>query len=147
MSKKTTAKDGQTITVNYIGKLDDGTQFDSSYDRGEPIAFVIGGGEVLPAFSSAAIGMAPGEKKNIHIESSDGYGPRNDEAIQIFPLDAFPEDISLEVGMQIQGEGPNGPIPAIVTAVASNGVILDLNHPLSDQNLKFEIELVEISKN
>ena len=90
--------------------------------------------------------MAPGEKKSIHIEASDGYGARNEEAIQIFPLDAFPEDINLEVGMQIQGEGPNGPFPAIVTAVASNGVILDLNHPLSDQNLNFEIELVEISK-
>ena len=47
--------------------------------------------------------------------------------------------------MQIQGEGPNGPFPAIVTAVASNGVILDINHPLVDQNLNFEIELVEIS--
>lgn len=145
MSTQSTAKDGQTITVNYIGTLDDGTQFDSSYDRGEPIAFVIGGGEVLPAFSAAAIGMAPGEKKTIHIDSADGYGARNAEAVQVFPLDAFPEDINLEVGMQIQGEGPNGQFPAIVTGVASNGVILDLNHPLVDQNLNFEIELVEIS--
>lgn len=145
MSSKTTAQDGQTVVVNYVGTLDDGSQFDSSYDRGEGIAFTIGGGQVLPAFSTAAIGMEVGDKKTIRIECADAYGPRNDEAVQIFPLDAFEEGLNLEVGMQIQGEGPNGPFPAIVTAVASNGVILDLNHPLADENLNFEIELMEIS--
>lgn len=146
MSKSSTAQDGQTVVVNYVGTLDDGTQFDSSYDRGEGIAFTIGGGQVLPAFSAATIGMGVGDKKTIRIESADAYGLRNDEAVQIFPLDAFDEGITLEVGMQIQGEGPNGPFPAIVTAVASNGVILDLNHPLAGQDLNFEIELMEVAE-
>ena len=53
------AKHGDIVKVHYTGKLDDGTIFDSSRDR-EPLEFTIGGGEIIPGFEHAVIGMKAG---------------------------------------------------------------------------------------
>ena len=140
------AQDGNVVQVNYIGTLDDGTEFDNSYERGEPIAFVVGGDQVLPAFSQGVLEMQVGEKRTLRMSAEEGYGERRNDAIQVFPLESFPEGMEFQVGMQVQGEGPNGPFPAVVTAVAHNGVVLDLNHPLAGQPLNFEVEMVNIEE-
>ena len=140
------AQNGDVVQVNYIGTLDDGTEFDNSYERGEPIAFVVGSDQVLPAFSQGVLNMQVGEKRTVQMSAEEGYGLRRDDAVQIFPREAFPEEMVFEVGMQVQGEGPNGPFPAVVTAVAHNGVILDMNHPLAGQALNFEVEVVSIEE-
>ena len=139
-------QDGDVVQVNYIGTLDDGTEFDNSYQRGEPIGFVVGGNQVLPAFSQGVLDMQVGEKRSLSLTPEEGYGPRRDDAIQVFPREAFPEDMEFQIGMQVQGEGPNGPFPAVVTAVAHNGVVLDMNHPLAGQSLNFDVEVVSIEE-
>ena len=140
------AQDGNVVQVNYIGTLDDGTEFDNSYERGEPIAFVVGGDQVLPAFSQGILEMEVGEKRTLRMSAEEGYGERRDDAIQVFPRESFPEDMEFQVGMQVQGEGPNGSFPAVVTAIASNGITIDANHPLAGNDLNFEIELVSINE-
>ena len=72
----TTAKNGDKLTVNYKGSLVDGTQFDSSYDRGTPFTFVLGQGYVIKGWDMGMIGMRVGEKRRLTIPSSLGYGPR-----------------------------------------------------------------------
>ncbi len=67
-------KTGDTISVNYIGKLADGTKFDSSYDRGEPIQFSVGGGNLIEGFDKGVIGMKVGGKRVITIPPELGYG-------------------------------------------------------------------------
>ncbi len=144
MARKKVVKDGRNVTVHYVGKLDDGSIFDSSRDY-EPISFEVGGGKVIPGFDQAVIGMKVGETKSVQILSEDAYGDRNENAVLVVPRDAFPEDMEIEIGMQVTGQGPNGDFPAIVTAKASNGVTIDMNHPLAGQNLNFEIEVVEVN--
>ena len=144
MARKKVVKDGRNVTVHYVGKLDDGSIFDSSRDY-EPISFEVGGGKVIPGFDQAVIGMKVGETKSVQILSEDAYGDRNENAVLVVPRDAFPEDMEIEIGMQVTGQGPNGDFPAIVTATASNGVTIDMNHPLAGQNLNFEIEVVEVN--
>ena len=140
-----TVENGNTISVNYVGTLDDGTEFDNSYTRGEPIGFVVGGEQVIKGFSTAVLGMTVGEKKTVTIPKEEAYGDRTLEAVQVFPTDAFDEEMNIQVGMQVQGKGPEGEeFPALVTAVASNGVVLDMNHPLAGRDLTFEIEVVSI---
>lgn len=143
MARKKVVKDGRKVTVHYVGTLDDGSVFDSSRDY-EPISFEVGGGKVIPGFNEAVVGMKVGEKKNVQILSENAYGDRNENAVLVVPRDAFPQDMDIEIGMQVTGQGPDGDFPAIVTATASNGVTIDLNHPLAGQNLNFEIEVVEV---
>jgi FKBP-type peptidyl-prolyl cis-trans isomerase len=67
-------KDGDTATVNYIGKLKDGTVFDSSYDRGTPFQFRLGAGEVIRGWDMGVLGMKVGEKRQLIIPARYGYG-------------------------------------------------------------------------
>ncbi len=139
------AKSGDTVRVHYTGKLQDGTQFDSSAGR-DPLEFSIGAGQVLPAFSSAVEGMAVGDSKSITIEAADAYGRRHEQLIQDVPREQLPEDMQPAVGMQLQAQGQDGqPVHLVVTAVEDETITVDGNHPLAGKTLKFDIELVDIS--
>jgi peptidylprolyl isomerase len=144
MGRKKVVKAGRNISVHYTGTLDDGTTFDSSRTR-DPISFEVGSGHVIPGFDEGVKGMHAGETKQVKILSEDAYGDRNEAAVITVPHDAFPQDLELQIGMTVQGSGPDGDFPAIVTAIASEGITIDCNHPLAGQNLNFEIEVVEVS--
>lgn len=139
------AKSGDTVRVHYTGKLQDGTQFDSSAGR-DPLEFSIGAGQVLPAFSSAVEGMAVGDSKSITIEAADAYGRRHEQLIQDVPREQLPEDMQPAVGMQLQAQGQDGqPVHLVVTAVEDETITVDGNHPLAGKTLNFDIELVDIT--
>ena len=67
---------GKKVTVNYAGTLEDGTKFDSSYDRGTPFSFNLGAGEVIEGWDKGVAGMKVGGKRKLTIPSSLGYGER-----------------------------------------------------------------------
>lgn len=138
-------QNGQTVSVHYVGTLNDGTEFDSSKTRGEPISFQTGQGGVIPGFNNAVIGMQVGESKSVSLEPSEAYGDVNPEAVQLVPKDAFPSEMDLQVGMQVQGSGPQGDFPAVIDSITEEGVTVNMNHPLAGQTLNFAIELVDIN--
>ena len=67
-------KEGDEISVHYKGTLEDGTQFDSSYDRGVPLSFTVGDGMVIKGWEEGVVGMKIGEKRRLTIPASLGYG-------------------------------------------------------------------------
>jgi len=137
-------KSGDTVKVHYHGKLTDGTTFDSSEGR-EPLQFEVGSGQVIPGFDTGVTGMSVGEKKTINIPVDDAYGPKQQELIMEFPRDRFPSDMVPEVGMQLNmsnGAGQN--FPVVIREVKDETVLLDANHQLAGEDLKFDLELVEI---
>jgi peptidylprolyl isomerase len=135
---------GQKIKIHYTGTLDDGSQFDSSAGR-DPLEFEVGSGMVIPGFDAGVIGMAVGEKKQIHIPAAEAYGEPNEAMVMQFDRAQLPDDLEPEVGMGLHMQGPQGqPIPVMVTAVEAETITIDANHPLAGQNLNFELELVEI---
>ena len=138
------ARNGNRVNVHYKGTLRDGTEFDNSYTRGQTFSFEVGSGNVVPGFSNAVVGMAAGEKKSVTISPLDAYGPRIEEAEQVVPKGAFNENMELEVGTMVQGNGPRGAFLAKVKELTDETVTLDLNHPLAGEELSFEIELVSI---
>ena len=71
-----TVQKGQTVSVNYIGTLTDGSKFDSSYDRNEPITVQIGVGKVIKGWDQGIVGMCIGEQRRLVIPSSLGYGEK-----------------------------------------------------------------------
>ena len=137
---------GNKVKVEYTGTLKDGTVFDSSEKHGQPLEFEIGGGQVLPAFENAMIGMEKGEEKDIHLKCGEAYGEHNPEMIKKIPKEQIPADKPLEKGMMLVMGLPNGAkIPAKITEVTDKEVTIDLNHPLCGKDLNFKIKIVDYS--
>jgi len=140
----TQARTGDTVQIHYNGSLSDGTPFDSSAGR-DPIEFAVGAGQVIPGFDKAVEGMAVGESKTVRIPPEDAYGPHLDQLVQEVPNTALPDDLTPEVGMQLQGTSGSGQtMQFVVTDVGDGTITLDGNHPLAGRELDFEIELVAI---
>lgn len=135
---------GKKVKVHYTGTLDDGTKFDSSIDRGEPLEFVCMAGQMIPGFDKAVESMNVGDTITVHLEPSEAYGERSEEAIQTIPLANTPGAEDLPVGETVFLQGPNGqPFPAKVAAMDDTTVTFDMNHELAGKPLNFEIELLE----
>jgi len=140
-----TAKKGDSVKINYTGRLVDGTVFDTSEGH-EPLGFTIGSGSVIPGFEEAVLGMGEGESKNVTIPVDKAYGPRNEQMVIEAPRAYVPADIDPQVGQQLQMGGPNGEMVMVqVVDVTDTHVKLDANPPLAGQDLIFDIELVEIA--
>lgn len=141
----TQAKKGDNVKINYTGTLNDGTVFDSSEGR-DPLAFTLGGGQVIPGFEEAVLGMAVGENKSVNIPAAKAYGQRNEEMIIEAPRDQVPAEITPEVGQQLQMGGPNGEVVVVViTEINDTHIKLDANPPLAGKDLNFDITLVSIN--
>lgn len=137
-------KAGDTVKVHYLGRLTDGTTFDSSEGR-SPLEFEVGGGMVIKGFDDGVMGMTVGQKKTIEIPAENAYGSRDPQAIIEFPIDQFPPQMKPEVGMQLVMTDNSGQqIPVVVVDVKPEFVVLDANHQLAGQDLIFDLELVEI---
>ena len=136
-------QNGDTVVVNYTGKLVDGTVFDSSLVEGrEPLKAQLGQGLLIKGFENGLLEMTVGDKKTIEIESVDAYGEVIEEMIAEVPKDQMPEGIT--VGDMLQAQGPMGPINVKVIEIKEDNVVVDANHPLAGQKLIFELELVSV---
>jgi peptidylprolyl isomerase len=139
-------RNGHTVNVHYKGTLNDGTEFDNSHVRGEPLNFEVGSRKLIRGFSEAVLGMKKGQTKQVKVPVEAAYGPHNPEAVQEVPRKAFAEDMQFEVGGTVQGNGPRGPFLARIQDVAEENITLDMNHPLAGEELNFEIELVSVHR-
>ncbi|SKA19037.1 FKBP-type peptidyl-prolyl cis-trans isomerase 2 [Trichlorobacter thiogenes] len=135
------AQHGSTITVSYIGTLDNGRIFDST-EENSPLTFTIGTDQVFAALEQAIIGMTAGETKNIIILAADAYGPRLDANIIKVKRDMFPADRELRIGEKLRIEF-NGGRERILIVLDQNEqeVTLDGNHPLAGLDLTFALRL------
>ena len=136
-------KNGDTITVHYTGKFEDGTIFDSSLNEGrEALKATLGQGQLIPGFENGLIDMKVGDKKTIELEPADAYGEANPAAIVDVPKSQFPDDI--EAGQMLQGQSPQGMFIVKVLEVNEDTVKVDHNHPMAGKKLIFDLELVGI---
>jgi peptidylprolyl isomerase len=139
------AQTGDTVSVHYEGRLEDGSVFDTSAGRA-PLIFTIGAGQVLPAFEGAVVGLEPGGATTITIPAEDAYGPYYDEAVEVVPVDVFGEGLP-PIGGEFSVIGDDGATYGCrVTAISEDmvNVTVDFNHPLAGHALTFDITLAEI---
>ena len=138
-------KQGDTVKVHYTGKLLDGSVFDSSEGR-DPLEFTVGAGQMIAGFDKGVVGMVLDEQKEITIPPEEAYGIYDPEKIIEVPNDEFPEDLTLEVGMQISASQPDGiPVQFTVKEIGEQNVTLDGNHFLAGKDLIFSVTLVSIT--
>ena len=139
-------KPGQSVSVHYTGKLEDGNIFDSSHNRDQTLTFTVGSGQMITGFDNALVGMTVGETKTVTLEPSEAYGDLNPEALQTTPRSVFPEGLELKLNELVRGRDQAGQvITARVHELEKDSVVLDFNHPLAGKKLTFEIELVSVN--
>lgn len=139
------SNEGKKVRVNYIGTFDDGTVFDSSVERGEPLEFTCMAGMMIPGFDAAVNEMAVGETKKVHIPAADAYGERDEQLVQRIPKENVPDVDDLPVGQTVYMQAPGGQaFPVKVVEITDDDVMFDMNHEMAGKDLNFEITLEEI---
>lgn len=134
------------VKVEYEGKLEDGTIFDSSQKAGKPLDFEMGQKQIIPGFESAILGMDVGDEKEVVIEPKDAYGEYNDQLIKVVPKEQIPSDQKIDEGMVIGVQlSEDIQIPAVITKITDDDVTIDLNHFLAGKTLTFKIKILEIN--
>ncbi len=138
-------KQGDTVQVNYTGKLHDGTVFDTSYGRCA-LQFTLGKGQLIAGFEKAVLGMNAGDKKTVVIPFSDAYGPRKAEAVVEMQRKNLPAGLDPKVGQRLEltQEDDKSVLVTVINASEAS-ITLDANHPLSGKDLTFDIELVSVA--
>ena len=138
-------KKGDTVKVEYVGSLEDGTVFDSSEMHKAPLEFVVGEGKIIKGFEKVVIGMKIGDEKEIKVPPKEGYGQHNPELVREMPKECFPEDQVIQIGMIFMINLQDGrQIPVKISAVTDNTITVDANHPLAGKTLLFKIKIIEI---
>ena len=136
---------GKRCRTHYRGTFNDGTQFDSSYDRGEPLEFICGAGMMIPGFDAAVANMEVGETVQVHLMPSEAYGEPDPAAILTAEIAKLSGAEDLSVGEQVYLQGMNGqPVPVKVVAKDEETITFDANHEMAGKELNFTIELVEV---
>ena len=163
------AEKGNTVTINFTGKLDDGTVFDSTFEDLEcsedeccddgceddecgcgghesgPMTFILGEEILFPEIDAAIVGMAPGDKKTVKIAAADAFGEYDKEKVFTVPRSELPDDLIPEVGDELSlSNEDDEELEVVVLESSEEQVTFDANHPLAGEDVTFEIELVSI---
>ena len=136
---------GKTCRTHYKGTFNDGTQFDSSYDRGEPLEFICGAGQMIRGFDAAVADMEVGQIVEIHLMPEEAYGMPDPNAIFTVEIAQLPGSEDLTVGQQVYLSNQFGqPFPVKVVGKDETTITFDANHEMAGKELNFKIELVEV---
>ena len=136
----TTAQNGDTVKVSYIGTYNNGSVFDSA-NSSAPMQFTIGNSSMIPGFVKGVIGMSVNQTKTIHVKPNDGYGPSELKE----DINAFPTGVA--VGQYYSHTLDNGVyVEARITAINGSIVTLQNLNQMAGQTLNFEITLIDLLK-
>ncbi len=142
-------KKGDKVKVDYEGRLEDGTVFDSSQhgDHSHPLEFEVGSGQVIKGFDEAVVGMKKGGEKEITIEPKDAYGEVKEGLEQKIPRrKTLPNEKEPEEGMILVLRTQEGrQIPVKIKKVEKDSITIDLNHPLAGKRLMFKIKITGVN--
>ena len=137
------------LTITFTGTLDNGEVFiDISADA--PMKIIIGESELPPTVEIGVMGMTKGQTRKFRVPPEEGYGPRLKDLVHEVPRDLFTEKINPIPGMilsqKVEKDGIEQQVPATITEVTEDFVVIDYNHPLAGHHLTYDLTIVEIIK-
>ena len=118
-----------------------------SFEGKEPMSYTHGSGQIIPGLATEIEGMNEGEEKSIAVSAQNAYGEANPEAFKELPKSSLPEGLTPQKEMMLQISTPEGQtIPARISEVKEESIVIDMNHPLAGKDLAFDVQLIEISE-
>lgn len=136
------AKDS-VVTMNYTLKNDAGEIMDTSEGR-TPLVYLHGVGGLIPGLEKELEGKAANDKISVVIAPEDAYGSKSEDLFRTVSKDGFQGEEELLEGMRVQLDTEQGPMIAVVSAINDREVTLDMNHPLADMTLHFDVEVLDV---
>jgi len=133
-----------TVSVHYTGTFPDGEKFDSSLDRGQPIEFKVGAGQMIPGFDAGVVWLKIGDKKSLTLEPKDAYGEYDEKKTQTLPKEQLTSFTDAGIVLEKGSELPTAQGTFKIIDTTETEVVIDVNHPLSGKTLLFDIEVVDI---
>jgi FKBP-type peptidyl-prolyl cis-trans isomerase SlyD len=144
MTATPSVADGKVVSIHYTLTLDDGQVVDSSQERG-PLQYLHGAGNIVPGLETALTGRNVGANVEVRVEPEEGYGMRDEEAVQTVERAAFPKEAKLEVGITFQAmDQDHNPLMGTITKIDGDQVTVDFNHPLAGMSLNFRVEVTAV---
>jgi FKBP-type peptidyl-prolyl cis-trans isomerase SlyD len=132
---------GRVVSLDYLVRLGSGQVVETSMGK-NPIEYLHGGGQILPALERALEGLREGEQAAFSIPCEDAYGERKEDNVVTLPRTLFPADVELKPGLCLYARASGGQsYPITVREVRSTDVLVDLNHPLAGERLYFEVTI------
>jgi len=139
-----TIENGKKVKFDYTLKVD-GKVFESSIGK-KPLEYTAGEGKLVSGLADQMNGLHVGDEKMIIVKAEDGYGQEDPKAFLEVPKSSLPPEIDPKVGLILQVNAPNGDsLPAPISEVKEETVVLNLNHPLSGKELHFDVKIAEIT--
>jgi FKBP-type peptidyl-prolyl cis-trans isomerase 2 len=136
-------KSGTKVSLEYTVFLADGTQIDSNVGE-DPLVFVHGSHQVFPALEQAILGLKAGDTKEVLLKAEDAYGPVVPDAYREVDIDTVPAPFRY-AGAVLGVQDPSGGVyPIRVHEVKKEKIVLDFNHPLAGQSLRFDVKIMGI---
>ena len=143
MSDTLKVDDGKVVSMHYTLHVD-GQVVDTS-EGGEPLQFIQGMGHIIPGLEHELYDMQVGDSKNVTVPAKDGYGETDDSAFMDVPREAFPDDVPLDKGTELELRDQAGqPVYARVDDVTDENVRLNMNHPLAGKELHFDVKIADV---
>ena len=133
---------GKVVDIHYTLKNDNGDVLDSSEGQ-DPLQFLFGTGTIIKGLETELEGKNIGDKFIAKVAPEDAYGIRSEKNIHKVPLSQFDSPANVQVGARFQVGGQGGTIAEVI-GVDSETVTIDTNHPLADQVLHFDVEVVDL---
>lgn len=135
---------GESVLLNYVGKLEDGREFESTLRAGSPLEVVLGKGRLLPLVEKAIYEMLPGQRRTVNLKAADAFGEYDDSLVITAPAARLAHTKDLPVGEYIELKMPQGTVRAKVIAANDDEITLDCNHELAGHDVTFDLELVSV---
>ncbi|MBD3636238.1 MAG: peptidylprolyl isomerase [Crocinitomicaceae bacterium] len=131
------------VTLNYTLKNSAGELLDTSEGR-QPLVYLHGVGALIPGLEKELADKEVGANINAVIPPEEAYGTRREDLMKMVSKDGFQGDEEMKEGMQVQLQTEHGPAIAVIAKIEGNDVMLDLNHPLADMTLHFDVTIEDV---
>jgi FKBP-type peptidyl-prolyl cis-trans isomerase 2 len=136
-------KSGNKVSLEYTVFLADGTQIDSNVGE-EPLIFTQGSHQIFPALEEALMGLNVGESKQVMLKAEEAYGPIVRDAYKEVDLEAVPSSFRYEGAVLGIQDPAGGVYPIRVHQIKEEKAVLDFNHPLAGQSLRFDVKVIQV---
>ncbi|MCB1072313.1 MAG: FKBP-type peptidyl-prolyl cis-trans isomerase [Chlamydiales bacterium] len=137
-------ENGKQVAIEYSVFSDDNTQIDSNVGK-DPLIFLFGSHQILPALEEALRGLDVGDNKEITLDPQHAYGEVNPHAFKKVAANLIPEDLRFEGALLVVSDEQFGEMLIKVDSIDGEELVLDFNHPLAGKTLKFDVKVLDIS--